>query len=124
MVNGLLFVIQLAVTLVVGIYFYRQLKQQRTAQPAVKRESSREMDRLTRMRSIHLSEPLAEKVRPADFTQIVGHQVAQGDPVRGESAACAHLRTARRGQDLRGAPGAGGGEGIRRHALCQGCALY
>ena len=74
MVNVVLVIIQLAATLVVGVYFYRQLKQQRKNTPAVRRESSREMDRLNRMRNIHLSEPLAEKVRPARFEDIIGQE--------------------------------------------------
>ena len=74
MVNFVLVIIQLAVTLVVGVYFYRQLKQQKKNTPAVRRESSREMDRLNRMRNIHLSEPLAEKVRPARFEDIIGQE--------------------------------------------------
>ena len=74
MVNFVLVIIQLAVTLVVGVYFYRQLKQQKKNTPAVRRESNREMDRLNRMRNIHLSEPLAEKVRPARFEDIIGQE--------------------------------------------------
>ena len=74
MVNFVLVIIQLAATLVVGVYFYRQLKQQQKNTPAVRRESSREMDRLNRMRNIHLSEPLAEKVRPARFEDIIGQE--------------------------------------------------
>ena len=74
MVSFVLVIIQLAVTLVVGVYFYRQLKQQKKNTPAVRRESSREMDRLNRMRNIHLSEPLAEKVRPARFEDIIGQE--------------------------------------------------
>lgn len=73
-VNFVLVIIQLAATLVVGVYFYRQLKQQKKNTPAVRRESSREMDRLNRMRNIHLSEPLAEKVRPARFEDIIGQE--------------------------------------------------
>ena len=42
MANMVLLVIQLAVTVVVGIYFFRQLRQQKRAQPASRRESSRE----------------------------------------------------------------------------------
>lgn len=64
MANGILLVIQLAVTVVVGIYFFRQLRQQKRAQPASRRESSREYEHLRKMRGTHLSEPLAEKVRP------------------------------------------------------------
>lgn len=74
MVNGLLIGIQLVVTVVVGVYFYRQLKQQKKAQPIARRESCREMDRLNHMRSIHLSEPLAEKVRPTEFKDIIGQE--------------------------------------------------
>lgn len=74
MISGLLIGIQLLVSVVVGVYFYRQLKQQKKAEPAVKRESSREMDKLNRLRSIHLSQPLAEKVRPAAFKDIIGQE--------------------------------------------------
>lgn len=73
-INFVLIVIQLAVTLVVGVYFYRQLKQQRKSQPVARRESNREMEKLNRMRNIHLSEPLAEKVRPTTFKDIVGQE--------------------------------------------------
>ena len=74
MVNLVLVVIQLAVTLVVGVYFYKQLKQQKRSTPMVRREGAKEMERLNRMRSIHLSEPLAERVRPMEFQDIVGQE--------------------------------------------------
>lgn len=73
-VNLALILIQLAVTVVVGVYFYRQLRQQKRAQPAARRESSREMENLRRMRGIQLSEPLAERVRPASFGDIIGQE--------------------------------------------------
>lgn len=74
MVNIVLIVIQAAVTLVVGVYFYRQLRQQKGGQPTARRESGREMDKLRSMRAIHLSEPLSERVRPTDFKDIVGQE--------------------------------------------------
>lgn len=74
MVNLALFVVQLAVTVVVGIYFFRQLRQQKRAQPAARRESNRELENLRKMRSVHLSEPLAEKVRPSNFKDIIGQE--------------------------------------------------
>ncbi|MDD6142733.1 MAG: ATP-dependent protease LonB [bacterium] len=74
MVSAVLFVIQLLVTLVVGIYFYTQLRQQRKTQPAHRKESGREFDRLQKMRALKLSEPLAEKVRPETFQDIVGQE--------------------------------------------------
>lgn len=74
MLNVILILIQLTVTVVVGIYFYKQLRRQKETQPAQRRESSREMDRLNRMRAIHLSDPLAERVRPTQFSDIVGQE--------------------------------------------------
>jgi len=74
LVSHVLFVIQLLVTVVVGIYFYTQLRQQKKSQPAHRRESGREYERLQKMRSLHLSEPLAERVRPAAFADIIGQE--------------------------------------------------
>lgn len=74
MVSAVLFGIQLLVTLVVGIYFYTQLRQQRKTQPSTRRESGREMERLQKMRALKLSEPLAERVRPTTFKDIVGQE--------------------------------------------------
>ncbi|NLG24997.1 MAG: ATP-dependent protease LonB [Clostridiales bacterium] len=65
--------IQLGVTLIVGYYFYRQLKSQ-GAVPQARVSSRRDMDRLQRLRQIRLSEPLNERVRPATFGDIVGQQ--------------------------------------------------
>ncbi len=78
MFSIILMVIQLAVTVVVGVYFFRQLRKEKPAEPASRRESPREMDKLRRMREIRLSEPLAERVRPAAFADVVG----QADGIR------------------------------------------
>ncbi len=74
MISVILFAIQLLVTVVVGVYFYNQLRAQRKSQPAQKRDSGRELERLQRMRALKLSEPLAEKVRPNKFSDIVGQE--------------------------------------------------
>ena len=66
--------IQLAATLVMGIYFYNQLKAQKKAQPLGRRETAREMENLRRLRSISLSQPLSEQVRPKAFSDIVGQE--------------------------------------------------
>ena len=70
----ILFLIQMAVTVVVGCYFWSQLKQERQAQPGLRREASREMEHLRKMRTVHLSEPLSEHVRPQSFEDIIGQQ--------------------------------------------------
>ena len=74
MVSAVLFAIQLLVTVVVGIYFYTQLRQQKKSQPGGRRESGREYDRLQKMRQLRLTEPLAERVRPTTFQDIVGQE--------------------------------------------------
>lgn len=74
MLSIVLLVIQLAVTIVVGIYFFRQLRKESRSEPTVRRESGREMEKLRRMRAIHLSEPLAERVRPASLADVVGQE--------------------------------------------------
>ena len=74
LVSAVLFGIQLLVTIVVGIYFYTQLRQQRKAQPSNRRESGREYERLQKMRALKLSEPLAERVRPTKFSDIIGQE--------------------------------------------------
>lgn len=57
-----------------GVYFFTQLKKQRSAQPMGRRESAKEMENLRRMRAISLSEPLAEHVRPRKMGDIVGQE--------------------------------------------------
>ncbi|MDD6051546.1 MAG: ATP-dependent protease LonB [Clostridiales bacterium] len=74
MLQIVLLVIQLAVTLVVGVYFFRQLRKESRNEPAARRESSREMEKLRRMRAIRLSEPLAERVRPTTLADVVGQE--------------------------------------------------
>ena len=66
--------VQLLATVIMGIYFYTQLKRQQHAQPANWRENAREMENLRRMRAISLSEPLSEHVRPQSFSDIIGQE--------------------------------------------------
>lgn len=74
MVSMILFVIQMLVTTIVGVYFYTQLRNQKKAQPSQRRESGREYERMQKLRAVKLSQPLCEKVRPACFADIVGQQ--------------------------------------------------
>ena len=70
----ILFMIQMAVTLVVGVYFYRQIKRDKQAQPGIRRESAKEMERLRQLRAVRLTEPLSERARPRNMEDIVGQQ--------------------------------------------------
>lgn len=74
MFSNILILIQLTVTIIVGLYFYRQLRGQKRTEEPRERESVREMEKMRRLRQIHLSEPLAERVRPTSLSDIVGQQ--------------------------------------------------
>ena len=70
----ILFLIQMTVTVVVGVYFYKQLQKEKQAQPGRRRDGAREMEKLRQLRAVRLSEPLSEHVRPQSFGDIVGQQ--------------------------------------------------
>lgn len=72
--TGIALFIQLFFGIVIGLYFWNLLKNQRTQKVSIDRESRKEMDQLKKMRSISLTEPLAEKVRPSSFADIVGQE--------------------------------------------------
>ncbi|MEW5920636.1 MAG: ATP-dependent protease LonB [Bacillota bacterium] len=80
---GVLGVVQILFAVVVGFYFWNLLKNQRGNKVVVEKDSSREMDELNRLRALSLTEPLAEKVRPTSFTEIIG----QGDAIKALRAA-------------------------------------
>jgi len=70
----ILLLIQLFFGIVIGLYFWNLLRNQRTNRTAIDRESRKEMERLNKMRSIQLTKPLAEKTRPTSLDDIVGQK--------------------------------------------------
>jgi Lon-like ATP-dependent protease len=72
--TGVVIVIQLFFGIVIGMYFLNLLKGQRVQKVSIDREAKKEMDQLHRMKSISLTEPLSEKVRPARFDDIIGQK--------------------------------------------------
>ncbi len=72
--TGIALFIQLFFGIVIGLYFWNLLKNQRTQKVSIDRESKKEMDQLKKMRAISLTEPLAERVRPSSFADIVGQE--------------------------------------------------
>lgn len=74
MLGVILFAIQLAATTVMGVYFFRQLRAQKRAESPSRGHSGRELEKLRAMKAIHLSEPLAERVRPAKFADVIGQE--------------------------------------------------
>lgn len=74
MFASILVVIQLLVSVVVGLYFFRQLRQSKQHEPTHGKESTREMERMRHLRAIHLSEPLSERVRPTQMSDVIGQE--------------------------------------------------
>lgn len=70
----ILAVIQVFFAVVIGLYFWNLLKTQNSNRHAIERESKKELEKLRKMRGVSLSEPLAEKTRPATLDDIVGQK--------------------------------------------------
>ena len=81
--TGIALFVQLFFGVIIGLYFWNLLKNQRTQKVSIDKESRKEMDQLRKMRAITLTEPLSEKVRPTSFKDIVG----QADGIRALKAA-------------------------------------
>jgi Lon-like ATP-dependent protease len=82
-VSDILFLIQFFFAVVIGLYFLNLLKNQQGSKGAIERESQKEMEKLERMRRVSLTQPLSEKTRPSNFSEIQG----QDDGIRALRAA-------------------------------------
>lgn len=66
--------IQLGVSIIIGIYFFSQLKTKRITKVSFDGESKAQMERLRKLRGIRLNIPLSEKTRPQCFEEIIGQK--------------------------------------------------
>lgn len=73
-VSMVLMLIQVFFAVVIGLYFWNLLRNQKTNRSAVDKESRKEMDKLRKLRSVSLTKPLAEKTRPQSLHDIVGQR--------------------------------------------------
>ena len=73
-INLLLIVVQLFFAVIIGLYFWTQLRNQKGTRKTVDRESKKEMEKLRKMRAISLTKPLSERTRPATMEDIVGQK--------------------------------------------------
>ncbi len=73
-VNLVIMLVQVFFAVVIGLYFWGLLRNQRTSRTAVDRESRKELEKLRRLRNIKLTQPLAEKTRPQSVADIVGQK--------------------------------------------------
>lgn len=74
MLNTFLASIQLFFTVIIGLYFFSQLRAQQSGRNAIDSESKIELEKLNRMKEIHLTVPLSEKTRPSMLSEIVGQE--------------------------------------------------
>lgn len=72
--TNILIIVQFFFTIVMGLYFFNALKGQTSNKIVIDKENRKEMEKLRKMRSIKLSEPLTEKSRPAKFEEIIGQE--------------------------------------------------
>ncbi|MBO9130525.1 ATP-dependent protease LonB [Bacillus sp. 165] len=72
--TNIILLVQLVFGVIVGLYFWHLLRTQRTQKVSIDKESRKEMEQLRKMRAISLTEPLAERVRPSSFADIIGQE--------------------------------------------------
>ncbi|MEK4028629.1 ATP-dependent protease LonB [Pseudobacillus sp. FSL P4-0506] len=65
---------QLVFGLIISLYFLTMLKKQHTSRITIDKESKKEMEAMGKMRAISLTKPLAEKIRPQNFSDIIGQE--------------------------------------------------
>ncbi|MBE3576502.1 MAG: ATP-dependent protease LonB [Limnochordales bacterium] len=66
--------LNLVFLLVVGSYFWSMLRTQQVHRNVIDRESRKELEKLKRLRAISLTEPLSERTRPREISEIVGQE--------------------------------------------------
>ncbi len=66
--------VQFFFAVIIGLYFWNQLKKQKGNKKAIKKKSRKELAKLRKMRKISLNKPLSEKTRPVSFDDIVGQK--------------------------------------------------
>ncbi|KUP05898.1 Lon protease [Bacillus coahuilensis m2-6] len=72
--TGIALLIQLFFGVIIGLYFWNLLKNQRTQKVTIDKESGKELEQLKKMRSIKLSVPLSEMIRPSKLQDVVGQE--------------------------------------------------
>lgn len=65
---------QLIFTLIIGYYFYTKLRSENSGTESFREESKAEAEKLNKMRHISLSEPLTERARPTELSDIIGQE--------------------------------------------------
>ncbi len=72
--SGIIYLIQFFFAVVIGLYFLNLLRKQTGSKAATEKSFKKEMDKLNMMKSISLTIPLSEKIRPKSFEDIIGQE--------------------------------------------------
>ncbi len=72
MLSGLMSILEIWLLCVMGIYFYSMIKTQKASRNSINKDSAGELEKLHKLQSISLTEPLSEKTRPSNLEEIVG----------------------------------------------------
>lgn len=74
MFNSLIITTQLFFSIIAGVYFFTQLRSQRSDRDGINEDSKRILERLNSMRRISLTKPLTEQTRPKSIDEIIGQE--------------------------------------------------
>ena len=74
MTTQILMAVQLFTTIVIGLYVFNALKSHQSSKVIVNKENKKEMEKLRKMKSICLTQPLTEKSRPTRFEDVIGQE--------------------------------------------------
>ncbi len=74
MFNTILILMQLFLTLVMGIYFFNMLRGQHNSKSGLENDSIKELEKLRRLKLIKLTQPLSEKTRPSNLSEVIGQE--------------------------------------------------
>ncbi len=74
MLNTIMTIIEIWLLCIMGIYFYSMLRSQNAGKSSINKDSSIELNKLKKLQKISLTEPLSEKTRPNELSEIVGQK--------------------------------------------------
>lgn len=72
--SELLVILQVVMMGMFIFYMMENRKTSNTNKVVIDKENAKEMDKLAKMRSVKLTQPLTEKSRPSDFSEIIGQE--------------------------------------------------
>lgn len=72
--TDVLIIIQIMIMVMIFIYMMSNTSQNRNSKVIIDKENHKEMEKLNKLRSIKLTQPLTEKSRPSTFDEIIGQE--------------------------------------------------